>query len=312
MKTSKKEFTTRQISGVLLLDKPTGSSSNRILQQIKHLFCAKKAGHTGTLDPIASGMLPICLGEATKFSQYLLSSDKTYLVQAKLGIRTDTADSEGTVIKEMTVPSISETEIAKAIAVFKGTIQQTPPMFSALKHRGKPLYEYARQGIEIRRQARSITIYNIHCEILAPDVLQLKVHCSKGTYIRTLVDELGELLGCGAHVIALRRVSLGNYQENQMVSLDVLRECDSIDEKDKYLLPIESLLSALPVLEVNSVIKLALQRGQLPALTMTLSSGIFRLYAENEGFFGIGEVSVDGQLTAKRLLATDTQSIKST
>jgi tRNA pseudouridine55 synthase len=230
----------RDIHGVLLLDKSQGMTSNDALQKVKRLFNAKKAGHTGALDPLATGMLPICFGEATKFSQYLLDSDKRYRVIAKLGERTDTSDADGQIICSKPV-NISESQINEALTHFRGDILQVPTMFSALKYQGKPLYEYARQGIVIEREARPITVYDnqfIQFDTVKNE-LTLEIHCSKGTYIRTIIDDLGELLGCGAHVIYLRRLQVANYPIEKMVTLDDLQ---NMVLKDELLMPIDSPL----------------------------------------------------------------------
>ncbi|MGL5762902.1 MAG: tRNA pseudouridine(55) synthase TruB, partial [Plesiomonas shigelloides] len=200
----------RDVHGILLLDKPQGITSNDALQKVKRLYNANKAGHTGALDPLATGMLPICLGEATKFSQYLLDSDKRYRVIAKLGQRTDTSDSDGEVIQERPVQVTAE-QLDEALTHFRGDLQQIPSMYSALKYEGKPLYEYARQGIEVPRESRPITVYELTLIRFEGDEVELEVHCSKGTYIRTIVDDLGERLGCGAHVIYLRRLVVATY-----------------------------------------------------------------------------------------------------
>ncbi|MGL5366232.1 MAG: tRNA pseudouridine(55) synthase TruB, partial [Plesiomonas shigelloides] len=209
----------RDVHGILLLDKPQGITSNDALQKVKRLYNANKAGHTGALDPLATGMLPICLGEATKFSQYLLDSDKRYRVIAKLGQRTDTSDSDGEVIQERPVQVTAE-QLDEALTHFRGDLQQIPSMYSALKYEGKPLYEYARQGIEVPRESRPITVYELTLIRFEGDEVELEVHCSKGTYIRTIVDDLGERLGCGAHVIYLRRLAVATYPMERMVTLE--------------------------------------------------------------------------------------------
>ncbi len=212
----------RDIDGVFLLDKPQGMSSNDIMQKVKRVFQANKAGHTGALDPLATGMLPICLGEATKFSQFLLDADKRYVVTAKLGERTDTSDAEGQVVETRPV-NVETSQILTALEQFRGDILQVPTMFSALKHNGKPLYEYARADITVEREARPITIFELNfIEYQAP-FLTLEVHCSKGTYIRTLVDDLGEVLGCGAHVTVLRRTAVADYPTEKMMTWDALQ-----------------------------------------------------------------------------------------
>ncbi|EBY6507185.1 tRNA pseudouridine(55) synthase TruB, partial [Salmonella enterica subsp. enterica serovar Agama] len=213
----------RDIHGVLLLDKPQGMSSNDVLQKVKRIYNANRAGHTGALDPLATGMLPICLGEATKFSQYLLDSDKRYRVIARLGQRTDTSDADGQIVQERPV-TFSAEQLASALETFRGDIEQIPSMYSALKYQGKKLYEYARQGIEVPREARPITVYELLFIRHEGNELELEVHCSKGTYIRTIIDDLGEKLGCGAHVTYLRRLTVSKYPVDRMVTLEHLRE----------------------------------------------------------------------------------------
>ena len=213
----------RDVHGVLLLDKPQGASSNDVLQKVKRIYNANRAGHTGALDPLATGMLPICLGEATKFSQYLLDSDKRYRVIAKLGQRTDTSDADGQVVEERPV-TFSAEQLDAALESFRGDTMQVPSMYSALKYQGKKLYEYARQGIDVPREARPITVYELLFIRHEGDELELEVHCSKGTYIRTIIDDLGEKLGCGAHVIYLRRLAVSKYPVERMVTLEHLHE----------------------------------------------------------------------------------------
>ncbi len=211
----------RPVNGIVLLDKPTGISSNDALQKVKRIYFAEKAGHTGALDPLATGMLPICLGEATKFSQFLLDSDKRYVVVAKLGERTNTSDSDGEVVETRDV-NVTKERLLECIETFKGETDQVPSMFSALKYQGRPLYEYAREGIEVPREARKITVYSIELLRFEGDEVEMEIHCSKGTYIRTITDDLGEMLGCGAHVTYLRRTGVANYPVEKMVTLEQL------------------------------------------------------------------------------------------
>lgn len=213
----------RDVHGVLLLDKPLGLSSNDALQKVKRIYNANRAGHTGALDPLATGMLPICLGEATKFSRYLLDSDKRYRVIARLGQRTDTSDADGRVVEERAI-TFSDCELATALDSFRGETMQIPSMYSALKYQGRPLYEYARQGIEVPREARPIVVYELQFIRHEGDELELEIHCSKGTYIRTIIDDLGEKLGCGAHVIFLRRLAVSKYPVERMVTLEQLNQ----------------------------------------------------------------------------------------
>jgi len=218
------KYISRPVDGILLLDKPLHLSSNQALQKVKHLFQAKKAGHTGSLDPLATGMLPLCFGKATKLAQGLLGVDKKYVVTAKLGEMTTTGDAEGDVIETKPVPAVTIEALQAVLMRFTGEIQQTPPMYSAVKMGGKPLYELARQGITVERQSRPVTIYVISLKELALPFVTLEVHCSKGTYIRTLVEDIGRALGCGAYVTALRRTVVGNFLEDSMLTLDQLRE----------------------------------------------------------------------------------------
>ena len=244
----RRRFKGRDVHGIILLDKPGGITSNDALQQVKRIYNAAKAGHTGALDPLATGMLPICFGEATKFSQFLLDADKRYQVTARLGVRTDTSDSEGSVDSVRPV-DVNEDQLAQALDKFRGDIMQVPSMFSALKHQGRPLYEYAREGIEIEREARPITIYSLELKAFSGEEISLEVHCSKGTYIRSLIDDLGELLGCGAHVIQLRRTQVASYPNDKMLNLEklneILDECRDQgfpprEHREQYLWPMAS------------------------------------------------------------------------
>lgn len=259
----------RAINGVILVDKSEGVSSNHVVQRVKRLYKAQKAGHTGALDPLATGVLPVCLGEATKFSQYLLDSDKHYFVTGKLGERTDTSDAEGTIVETREV-DVGEHDIKQLIPKFMGNIKQVPSMFSALKHQGKPLYYYARQGIEIERPARDITVYDIAWRGIEGNHFSLDVHCSKGTYIRTLVDDIGQTLGCGAHVTVLRRTGIGHYKNQSIYTIDDLEtRCSDNDESntefsalDELLLPIDACMSEIPIVLVSDYEASRYQQGQ--------------------------------------------------
>ncbi len=213
----------RDVNGILLLDKPSGITSNDALQQVKRLYFAKKAGHTGSLDPLASGVLPICMGEATKVSAFLLDADKRYQVRCQLGVRTATADAEGEVLETRPVGNYSEQQLEAVLDGFRGSIEQVPPMYSALKHEGQRLYKLARQGVEVEREARTVEIYQLTLTGRGPDWIDIAVHCSKGTYVRTLAEDIGDRLGCGAHVSALRRTAVGPYSETGLVTLEQLR-----------------------------------------------------------------------------------------
>lgn len=295
----------RDIHGVFLLDKPQGMSSNDILQKVKRIYQANKAGHTGALDPLATGMLPICLGEATKFSQFLLDSDKRYLVTAKLGERTDTSDAEGQIVQTRPM-NIKLEQIYPALDKFRGNLMQVPTMFSALKHQGKPLYEYARQGITVERDARPITIFELKFIDYQAPYLTLEVHCSKGTYIRTLIDDLGEELGCGAHVTMLRRIAVANYPQNAMLSyeqLQQLAESQDLAQLDQYLLPMDSAVSQLPSLKLNEQQSQAVSFGQrLKFDNPNQLQGQIRLFSHQNQFLGIAEIQQDNVIRPMRMV----------
>ncbi|HCE3701871.1 TPA: tRNA pseudouridine(55) synthase TruB [Vibrio parahaemolyticus] len=301
----------RPINGVILLDKPTGISSNDALQKVKRIYFAEKAGHTGALDPLATGMLPICLGEATKFSQFLLDSDKRYRVIAKLGERTNTSDSDGEVVETRPVDVTLE-KLEASIEKFRGESDQVPSMFSALKYQGKPLYEYARKGIEVPRESRKITVYEIILHRFEGDEVEMEVHCSKGTYIRTIVDDLGEMLGCGAHVTMLRRTAVAKYPYEKMVTLEQLNELleqahrEEIAPRellDPLLMPMDTAVEDLP--EVNLIPELAdmVQHGQPVQVLGAPELGALRLtMGEERLFIGVGEMNDDGKIAPKRLV----------
>ncbi|MGL9751371.1 MAG: tRNA pseudouridine(55) synthase TruB [Symbiopectobacterium sp.] len=301
----------RDIRGVLLLDKPQGASSNDVLQKVKRIFNANRAGHTGALDPLATGMLPICLGEATKFSQYLLDSDKRYRVIARLGQRTDTSDADGNVVETRAVTFTAQT-LAEALELFRGTTQQVPSMYSALKHQGRPLYEYARQGITIPREARDITVYELLFIRHYGDELELEIHCSKGTYIRTIIDDLGEMLGCGAHVTYLRRVQVATYPAEHMVTLDQLQallaqaqaEGQSLEAVlDPLLMPMDSPVSNYPEVNLPPAVAGYLKLGQAVGATNAPAEGMVRVTeGDAHAFIGIGIIDDAGRVVPKRLV----------
>ena len=296
----------RDIDGVFLLDKPQGMSSNDIMQKVKRLFQANKAGHTGALDPLATGMLPICLGEATKSSQFLLDADKRYVVTAKLGERTDTSDAEGQVVKTRPV-NVETSQILTALEQFRGDILQVPTMFSALKHNGKPLYEYARAGITVEREARPITIFELNfIEYQAP-FLTLEVHCSKGTYIRTLVDDLGEVLGCGAHVTVLRRTAVADYPAEKMMTWDALQALAEQGDLDQHLLPIDRAVSKLPALKLNAEQSKGIGFGQRVKFANEAKlRGQVRLFSDKNIFLGVALIDDNNVIRPQRLI---TQSL---
>ena len=295
----------RDIHGVFLLDKPQGMSSNDIMQKVKRIFQANKAGHTGALDPLATGMLPICLGEATKFSQFLLDADKCYLVTAKLGERTDTSDAEGQIVESREV-KVKTPEILTALEQFRGNILQVPTMFSALKHNGKPLYEYARQGITVEREARPITIFELNfIEYNAP-YLTLEVHCSKGTYIRTLVDDLGEVLGCGGHVAMLRRTAVADYPTEKMLdwhALQSLAEPQDLSLLDALLLPMDTAVAKLPALTLNESQTQGIGFGQrIKFDNLNRLQGQVRLFSHENRFLGVAVIDENNVIRPQRLV----------
>lgn len=295
----------RDIHGVLLLDKPQGLSSNDALQKVKRLYNANRAGHTGALDPVATGMLPICLGEATKFSQFLLNSDKRYRVIAKLGQRTDTSDADGQVVQQRPV-SFTQAQLDVALDNFRGDLRQVPSMYSALKYQGKKLYEYARQGIEVQREARSITVYQLQVVRCEGDELELEIHCSKGTYIRTIIDDLGELLGCGAHVIYLRRLQVATYPIERMVTLEQLNAllAQALDELlDPLLMPMDSPVENYPEVNLLPVVAGYVKQGQPVQVAGAPASGIVRITeGEKRKFIGVGTIADDGRVAPRRLV----------
>ena len=304
----------RDINGVLLLDKHQGLSSNDVLQKVKRIYNANKAGHTGALDPLATGMLPICLGESTKFSQFLLDADKRYRVIARLGQRTNTSDADGEVVQERPV-EFSQEQLDAALEQFRGDSQQVPSMYSALKYQGKPLYEYARQGIEVPREARDITVYELQFIRWENDELELEIHCSKGTYIRTIIDDLGEVLGCGAHVIYLRRVQVSNYPSERMVTLEQLQQMVAAAEEasnepktvlDPLLLPMDTAASHLPEINLTDVVAAYVLQGQPVQVQGLPAEGMVRInVGEKRRFIGVGEVDDQGRLAPRRLVVEE-------
>ena len=295
----------RNVNGIILLDKAKGESSNHALQRIKRLFHAKKAGHTGSLDPLATGVLPLCLGEATKISQFLLDSDKRYLAKVKLGERTDSGDSEGVVIDVQRRIDVDYDALVQTLTKFEGEIKQLPPMYSALKHHGVPLYKLARKGISIKRKVRAVTIHKIGLMNFDNNIAEIDVTCSKGTYIRTLADDLGQELGCGAHVIELRRLQAGVFSIDQCRGsneLEKIRESFGLSGLDKVIVPMERAVETLPEVVLASETARVIRNGQAVSFHELPKSGLVRLY-EKENFIGIGIVNADGEVAPKRLVA---------
>lgn len=290
----------RAVDGVLLLDKPLGLSSNQALQQAKRLFQAAKAGHTGSLDPLATGLLPICFGEATKFSHFLLDADKSYRALVRLGSTTTTGDAEGEVITTAEV-DVTESALQAVLQRLTGDITQVPPMYSALKYQGKALYEYARAGKSIERAARHVRIHHMELNSYAQGLAEITVSCSKGTYIRTLAEDIGHLLGCGAHLAGLRRLSTAHFSLEQAVTLEQL-EAVTLEARDDALLPVDAALADLPKLELDADSAHYLLQGQAVWQSGLDGDGPFRLYA-GDVFLGMGERSADGKVAPRRLVA---------
>lgn len=295
------------IDGILLLDKPQGLTSNQALQDVKHLYRACKAGHTGSLDPIATGLLPLCFGEGTKVSQFLLDSDKAYIADFRLGVETDTYDAEGRVVAEHEV-QVSRSDVETALKHFEGDIEQIPPMYSAVKQGGKALYKLAREGVEVERQPRQVTVHEIRIlEWPADDTLRVEVHCSKGTYVRALAHDLGQMLGCGAHMTALRRTQAGELSIENAVTIDEIRDLPP-EGRRQLLAPIDKALLGLPEVTLTSLATHYLLQGQPISMTHSHAPGWVRLYEPDHAFIGMGEVLDDGRVAPRRLMRAQEKS----
>jgi len=293
------------INGVLLLDKPKGVSSNHALQRARRLFQARKAGHTGTLDPMATGLLPVCLGEATKFSAHLLEADKVYRTRIQFGAVTDTGDAEGEVVERRPLPETLDRDAVEAVLErFRGEIEQVPPMYSALKHQGRKLYELARQGETVTRAPRRVTIYDMRPLEWESDGVWLQVRCSKGTYIRTLAEDIGAALGFGAHITALERLETGPFDSRARLSFETL-EAMSDEERLAQLLPVDVMLEHLPTLSVAETVAQRLLLGQRVSVADTelVPGTTARLYRD-ESFLGLVELTAPGEVTPRRLVDT--------
>lgn len=286
-------------SGILLLDKPRGLTSNQALGRAKYLLGLRKAGHTGALDPMATGLLPLCFGEATKVSAFLLDADKGYLAEARLGVATDSGDADGEEIARQPVPDLDRARVEQALEEFRGPIDQVPPMYSALKHNGKRLHELARAGIEVDRPPRRVTIFNLDLLALEGDRLTLRVQCSKGTYIRSLAMDLGERLGCGAHLTALRRERSGPFELRDAVTLDDLEALGSEPERRALLQAPETALGALPEVRVDADGERAIRHGQSVAVDRDPADPV--RIRHGDVFVGLGRIDPDGRLRPRRL-----------
>ena len=300
----------RNISGILLLDKPAGITSNTALQIVKRLFDACKAGHTGSLDPLATGVLPLCFGEATKFSQFLLDADKRYQATFQLGVITDSGDSDGKALETRPVPEISDAKLENVLEKYRGEISQVPSMFSALKVNGQPLYKFARQGIEIERKSRQVTIHELDVLERQQDKIKVDVHCTKGTYVRTLAEDIGLELGCGAHVVELRRLAAGPYTVDESVSMEELEAlAEDKAQLDVKLQPVSSVVQDWPQVELTEITASYIRQGQPVQIANAPTEGWVSIFSESddtdEEFIGIGEVTDDGRIAPRRLVVTN-------
>ncbi|MGP1716890.1 MAG: tRNA pseudouridine(55) synthase TruB [Methylophilus sp.] len=290
----------RAVHGVLLLDKPHGYSSNQALQKVKWLYQAQKAGHTGTLDPLATGVLPICLGEATKFAQHLTDENKTYIATVKFGVTTTTGDKEGDILQQVAC-DVQAQQINAVLPGLTGEITQIPPMYSALKVDGKPLYAYAREGIELERKPRQVTIYAMQLLDCQDNIASIEVTCSKGTYIRTLAEDIGHALNVGAHLIDLRRTATATYQITHTVTLDAL-EAMTMEARDALLLPVDTAITALPKLELSTDAAYYFKQGNPVWLPGLIPEGDLRVYSEAGLFLGLGVQLANGRIAPKRIV----------
>ncbi len=290
----------RDIHGIILLDKPLGYSSSQAVQRVRWLFSARKAGHTGSLDPFATGILPICLGEASKTAGFMLEASKRYLATAHLGQATATGDTEGDVVRQMPVPVLSPTAIDTAFESFRGVIEQVPPMYSALKHQGQPLYKLARDGIEVKRKSRTVIIHSLELIAWEEPLLVFRVHCSKGTYVRTLAEDIAEKLGTCAHLQALRRLDVEPFHEVDMISLDELEQTALAGQQDSLLLPLDRGLESWPMIQLSGEEIERFTHGN-PAPVRVIHRGKVRVYALSGEILGLGEIRDDQMVHPKRL-----------
>ena len=290
----------KSVSGVLLLDKPAGISSNSALRRVKNLLQLRKAGHTGSLDPVATGLLPICLGSATKVAGFFLDADKRYRTRIKLGESTDTGDCDGQVIERRTV-CVTKSELSKILKNFVGEYDQVPPMYSAVKVNGEPLYKLARRGIEIERSARRVTIYDLKLLDFTTLSFEIELGCSRGFYVRVLAHEIGEQLGCGGHVESLRRLGVGQLNIEDSYTIEQIEQLDSVEERRKLIIPGDQTLSHLPKIDLSFDAAYYLCRGQTVRAGNLPPEGMVRLYENTVGFLGIGTSLGDGRVAPKRL-----------
>jgi tRNA pseudouridine55 synthase len=300
----------RPLDGILVLDKPAGVSSNRALQIVKRLYGAAKAGHTGSLDPLATGVLPLCFGEATKFSQFLLDADKAYESTFVLGVATATGDAEGEVLETLDAAAVTAADVAAALVAFRGEIEQVPSMYSALKHQGQPLYKLARRGQEVERKARRVVIRQLELRAFRGGALpevDVYLECSKGTYVRSIAEDLGRMLACGAHVAKLRRTRAGAFGIGDCVTiatLEALQAGERTADMDTLLLPADAALAGLPLVRLSASGGFYMRQGQPVLVPNAPCDGMVRVALETGEFLGIGEILDDGRVAPRRLIVT--------
>nr|WP_241262844.1 tRNA pseudouridine(55) synthase TruB [Parahaliea mediterranea] len=294
----------------MVLDKPGGESSNRSLQQVKRLYFAAKAGHTGSLDPLATGVLPLCFGEATKFSQYLLDADKAYRSTFVLGVATATGDAEGEILSEADASAIDEARVRAALESFRGEIEQVPSMYSAIKQDGQPLYKLAREGREVERKARRVTVHSLELTAFRPGEraeVDIELACSKGTYVRSIAEDLGAALGCGAHVSALRRTKAGPFTLADSVSMETLeslKQNDQLAEMDRLLMPADIAVEGMPLVRLTESAGFYIRQGQPVLVPNAPCNGMVRVALESGEFLGVGEILDDGRVAPRRLIVS--------
>lgn len=294
-----------RVHGILLLDKPAGITSTQALNRAKRALGANRGGHTGSLDPLATGILPLTFGEATKLSAYLLNAEKSYSVEARLGVATETGDADGAVRAEGPVPSLTQSDVERTLERFRGDVEQIPPMYSALKHKGERLYEIARRGEVVEREARPVTIYELELKVLEAERIAIDLRCSKGTYVRTLVEDIAEALDTLAHVTALRRTAVAGYNEvtDRLVTLE---ELESSDAPSAFLMPPDTALRERPALNLTGDLAHFMRRGQPVMVPKAPTQGMIRLYDDEGRFFGVGEMIEDGRIAPRRLVSAGT------
>jgi len=300
----------RPVDGILVLDKPRGVSSNKALQRAKELYFAAKAGHTGSLDPLATGVLPLCFGEATKFSQFLLNADKAYESTVVFGTSTATGDAEGEVLAEVDASDLSAADVERALRDFRGEIEQVPSMYSAIKKDGQPLYKLARQGREVEREARTVVVRRLELRDFRPGAhpqADIYLECTKGTYVRTIAEDLGNALGCGAHITALRRTRAGPFSLGDCISLatlEALKNGDQLAEMDALLRPADAALGAMPLVRLTESGGFYMRQGQPVQVPNAPCNGMVRVALESGEFLGVGEILDDGRVAPRRLIVT--------